>query len=180
MIETYEDLVTGSKGIFFYLDSLGALPFTNNEVNISELDEVYLFKFGEQLLVRKVRNLLKEHTKEETLEKLARIIKTQYSEKWKNNYLTFLSEYKIGVKEIVKFNQTNKDVSSQLNKLSAFDSDDLVVNDGNELNTNKDLKRDISTIDMDKLLIDMETLQDNFIYGMIFKDIRSVISLSVY
>ena len=180
MIETYEELVNGSNGIFFYLNKINALPFTNNEVNVSELDEVYLFKFGEQLLFRKVHNLLEEHTKEETLEKLARIIKTQYSEKWKQNYSTFLSDYKIGVKEIVRFNQTNKDVSNQLNKLSAFDSDELVVNDGNEINTDRDLKRDISTIDMDKLLTDMETLQDNFIYGMIFKDIRSSISLSIY
>lgn len=180
MIETYEELVKDSNGIFFYLNKISALPFTNNEVNISELDEVYLFKFGEQLLFRKVRNLLEEHSKEETLEKLARIIKTQYSEKWKKNYSTFLSDYKLGVKEIVQYNQTNKDVSNQLNKLSAFDSDELVVNDGNELNINKDLKRDVSTINMDKLITDMEKLQDNFIYDMIFKDIRSTINLKIY
>ena len=123
---------------------------------------------------------------------IADLLTFEYGEKWEILSTEIWVGFNLGAKQVNKKTETitkteNREVlKDDVNKVSAYDTDELIVNDGNTSNTTDGLTGNESRVTTDEI-IDMETVynnlansQKNSIIESVLNDVKNFITLGVY
>ena len=121
---------------------------------------------------------------------IAEMLTLEYGEKWRlfSEQMTNFNNYLGGVRTTETLNKEEllNNVSDTLNKIAAFDSDDLLANDGNNSTSNS-----TNTLEYTKTLLNenvsikdlLNSLQikiDNDIIKLVVNDTKNFITLEIY
>lgn len=191
----YGELVklNDGKGIFYYLRANNALPFSEDVASVSECDGAFSYNHGLKNLNANLIDILdRGESPEYVFSTVANVLKLLCSKKWDRLYKEFLIETPLNQKEVTNTKQnkqtqvTNNDTITVDNKVSAFDSSDLVddkseqttnTNNDNTVNNNETTTTVSSN---DVYWENIERLQDVIIYDIIFTDIKNKLFNHIY
>lgn len=174
-----KELMTTSKGLFSYIDEANPLPW-DKVVTPEETDNAFMFAHGEKTVTGKVLDMFSEYGEDATLKQLAKVISTRYHDKWSKLYEGFIAEYPLNVVSRETLDDTVTKENNTTNKVSAYDSDDLTTDTGVDDNGTTTHTYTKDTVSLDAYNKNVELLQDNLIYDIIFLDVKSLILLSIY
>ncbi len=113
-------------GIFESMNSIRPLPFLEDD--LTELDQLLNMYHGERTLFKPVETV--------TVQAMAKMLLTQLIDRWllyvKQAALLDTVNNKTVLTETVQDNQTRLNVREDVNKISAFNSAELIINDGSD------------------------------------------------
>lgn len=200
-----KDLKVDNKGIFYYINEIKPLPFTNI-INVQTLDLGFEMLHGQKVLSPFVKDRFNTEVKEDTMLDLAEIIVSMFGDKWEIMFSLYeeelnLDTYKMTTTEQVDETgessniRTDESSSERENLVSAFDTENL-SNEGKEINTDnsrftdtgnrtnlknitKEVKGNINNR-LDDLTKVTDILKNNLINDIIYIDIVRLVGLSIY
>lgn len=200
-----KDLKVDDKGIFYYINEIKPLPFTEI-IPVKSLDLGFQMLHGEKILSPFVKDRLGGEINENTMIDLAEIIVSMFGSKWDKMISLYENElnldtYKMTTTEQIDetgdYSNTRTDESSseRENLVSAFDTENL-SNEGKEITTGttnytdtgnksnlknitKEVKGNINNR-LDDLVKVTDILKNNLINDIIYLDIVRLIGLSIY
>lgn len=200
-----KDLKVDNKGIFYYINEIKPLPFTNI-INVQTLDLGFEMLHGQKVLSPFVKDRFNTEVKEDTMIDLAEIIVSMFGDKWEIMISLYeeelnLDTYKMTTTEQVDETgessniRTDESSSERENLVSAFDTENL-SNEGKEINTDnsrftdtgnrtnlknitKEVKGNINNR-LDDLTKVTDILKNNLINDIIYIDIVRLVGLSIY
>ena len=112
----------GNESIFSRIQSLSSYPFFDT-MSPEDMDTTLITSYGERVVYSKLHNL--------NLDKLARIINSLYGSNWEKLITINTLDFKSGAEKIVNETTNNNAIStgsnSTDNKVSAYNSDELVT-----------------------------------------------------
>ena len=181
MIEITLGQVLENESIFTRIQSLSPYPFFDTMLP-EDMDTALIINYGERVVYHKLHNL--------NLDKLARIINSLYGSNWEKlitiNTLDFKSVAEKIVNETTNNNVISTGSNSTDNKVSAYNSDELVTDTkdvGNSTNT-EDLT---GTKQTSEKTISLQTAYNNLlltqkvnILNTVLKDVSSYLTLGIY
>lgn len=170
---TYNDLVS-DKGIFEYLNEIKPLPF-EKVVTPAEMDLAFSFTNGNMLLSQSTANMYLKYGADETLERTASVVYTLFGDRWGKLYNAFIDELPLNTSERETLKEDNTLSSSVDHNVSAYDSDDLVKDNQDKTDNTTDHNYTKDKISLNALQENIRLLQDNYIYAIMFNDIKSVL-----
>ena len=170
---TYNDLVS-DKGIFEYLNEIKPLPF-KKVVTPAEMDLAFSFTNGNMLLSQSTANMYLKYGADETLERTASVVYTLFGDRWGKLYNAFIDELPLNTSERETLKEDNTLSSSVDHNVSAYDSDDLVKDNQDKTDNTTDHNYTKDKISLNALQENIRLLQDNYIYAIMFNDIKSVL-----
>lgn len=113
-------------GIFEAMNSIRILPFLEDD--LTELDQLLVMYHGERTLFKPVETV--------SVQVMAKMLLTQLVDRWflyvKQAALLDTVNNKTVLTETVQDNQTRINVREDVNKISAFNSTELITNDGSD------------------------------------------------
>ena len=176
---TVSDLNNVSQ-IFTELKNLNV----NSVIDSEKLYNLFMVRYGDRNVNPSIINL--------TPFQIADLLTFEYGKKWEILSNEIWVGFNLGAKQVNKKTETitkteNREVlKDDVNKVSAYDTDDLIVNDGNTSNTTDGLTGNESRVTTDEI-IDMETVynnlantQKNSIIETVLNDVKNFITLSIY
>ena len=176
---TVNDLVNFPQ-IFTELKKLNP----NLVMDSERLTNLFLVKYSQNVVNLAIINL--------TPFQIADLLTFEYGEKWEILSTEIWVGFNLGAKQVNKKTETitkteNREVlKDDVNKVSSYDTDELIVNDGNTSNTTDGLTGNESRVTTDEI-IDMETVynnlansQKNSIIESVLNDVKNFITLSIY
>ena len=184
-MSVYNELVTVSDlnnvpQIFTELKKLN----TNVMMDSEKLYNLFMVRYGDRNVAPSIINL--------TPFQIADLLTFEYGKKWEILSNEIWVGFNLGAKQVNKKTETitkteNREVlKDDINKVSAYDTDELIVNDGNTSNTTDGLTGNESRVTTDEV-IDMETVynnlantQKNSIIESVLNDVKNFITLSIY
>lgn len=169
----YNELIE-DKGIFNYLNELKPLPF-NDVVTPDQIDFAFTFTSGNMVLSQSTVSMFIKYGADETLKRTAGVLYALFSKKWGQLYNAFIDELPLNSSQRETLKDNNTLIESVDHNVSAYDSDDLVKDNQDSTNNTTNHSYTKDTISMNALESNINILQDNYIYDIIFNDIRSVI-----
>ena len=200
-----KDLKVDDKGIFYYINQIKPLPFTDI-IPVRSLDLGFQMLHGEKILSPFVKDRLGGEINENTMIDLAEIIVSMFGSKWDKMISLYENElnldtYKMTTTEQIDetgdYSNTRTDESSseRENLVSAFDTENL-SNEGKEITTGttnytdtgnrsnlknitKEVKGNINNR-LDDLIKVTDILKSNLINDIIYLDVVRLIGLSIY
>lgn len=175
----YYETVKDDKGIFGYLNDIGALPFSEELFPYTDIDLCFTWNNGEGLLTRAIEKEIERTSIEDTYGKVATIIKVKYKQKWQTVFDSFQEEFPLLLSTKETIDEVISDTGIDLNKTSAYDSEEMVSDTETEKNGNKKRTYERQTIRPDLIFRNLERLQDSVIYDTIFSDVKKQIILKI-
>lgn len=200
-----KDLKVDDKGIFYYINQIKPLPFTEI-IPVKSLDLGFQMLHGEKILSPFVKDRLGGEINENMMIDLAEIIVSMFGSKWDKMISLYENElnldtYKMTTTEQIDetgdYSNTRTDESSseRENLVSAFDTENL-SNEGKEITTGttnytdtgnksnlknitKEVKGNINNR-LDDLVKVTDILKNNLINDIIYLDVVRLIGLSIY
>lgn len=176
MIVKYKDIFSMGNGIIYQLKSF--LPFELKDEELESLDTSFYIMYGERILTRKFMKMYDE----DGLLSIQTFTNTIGNIK-KNDWLTLYNyllknDDLIGYSERITEDRSGND--NRKNTVSAYDSDELINDTGqdNETKNKRDYTREI--IDNKTLKDKLKGLKDSLMYDTIFTDVLSFIALKIY
>ena len=184
-METLTNLRTWLVGgsIFTAIKTAENFPFfTDNET--SDLDQMLSIAYGQRLVASAFGNV--------DANSAGKFIVKLYGDKWSSLISFNATPLDIGAKSVTKTmgNQNTKgtknDISNTENKVSAFNSDDLITDTGNhnvlDETTNQDITRDssVSVIDWQTAYNNLSLAERTNIISVVLKDVATYLTVSVY
>ena len=184
-METLVNLKTWLAGgsIFTAIQTAENFPFFA-DTTPAELDQMLSLTYGQRLVTSAFNNF--------DINTAGKFITKLYGEKWKALIQFNITPPDLGAKSTTKTtgNQntvgTKNDVSTSENKVSAFNSDALITDNGahNALdeNTTQDITRDssISVIDWQTAFNNLSLSERTNIISVVLKDVSTYLTVSVY
>lgn len=168
----FKEFTFNGKNIFDYIETIQGFPFPKELVPASEMFNAFVLLNGEREVFSNLAERF-EVDPETTLDQIARVIKLFNSKKWELLYN--LMDLDFSANSIETVNEQVSNDGNNLNKVSSFDSD-VLTDDTNEVKTNKSNRTyERSTKSVSQSIENLTKLQDNLIYGTIFKDIRETV-----
>ena len=171
----------GNESIFSRIQSLSPYPFFDN-MSPEDMDTTLIINWGERVVYSKLHNL--------NLDKLASIINSLYGSNWEKLITINTLDFKSGAEKIVNETTNNNVISTSSNstdnKVSAYNSDELVTDtkDVGSSNNTEDLTRAKQTSEK---TIALRTAYDNLlltqktnILNTVLKDVSSYLTLGIY
>lgn len=181
MIRLSDFLQSGS--IFSAINDIEPLPFITNDDG-ALMDRMLSLNYGDRIVYDKMIVL--------SMPQIAEMVLTVNREMWLSLIGVDLTQFDLSTKQNRKVTETivNSEVKTNtrddLNKVSAFDTDELMVNDGMTTNatdnTNGDTVRTLtdSTGDLFTLYKNLSLSSKNNIINIVLKDVSDFITLSIY
>ena len=200
-----KDLKVDDKGLFYYINEVKPLPFTEL-ITVKSLDLGFQMLHGDKVLSPFVKSRFRDDIKENTMIDLAEIIVSMFGDKWEmisslyENELN-LDSYKMTTTEQVDETGENSNIrtdensSERENLVSAFDTENL-SNEGKEINSGnssvtdtgnrtnlknitKEVKGNINNRlhDLTKVT---EILNNNLVNDIIYIDVVQLVGLSIH
>lgn len=167
---TYNDFIK-DKGIFTYLDEIQPFPF-DKVVTPAEMDRAFQFKYGEMNVTQTVVTMNIKYGSDETLQRCASVFHTMFKNKWDRLYNAFIDDLPLSVSKRETLKEDNTLNGAVNHNVSAYDSNDLVADnqDKTDNTTNHNYTKD--TVSYNALLRNIKALEDDYIYGIMFSDIK--------
>ena len=157
---------------------------TNAMMDSEKLHNLFMVRYGDRNVNPSIINL--------TPFQIADLLTFEYGKKWEILSNEIWVGFNLGSKQVNKKTETitktenRETLKDDVNKVSAYDTDELIVNDGNTSNTTDGLTGNESRVTTDEI-IDMETVynnlansQKNSIIESVLNDVKSFITLSIY
>lgn len=181
-----ELLESTNKGLFERINEIEPLPL---EMDAVQTDLNFSFSHGEKLLTRTVLNMIDRNGEEITLDRLATMLSSRFSDKWKRQG-ELLKIDVIGkqrtIDETVGENQKNDSNQKLENKVSAYDSDVLLTDNGKEVTNNGKIENERvrtyeeNTVYSIQIASSIKNLQNNTLPSIMFLDIVETICCLIY
>ena len=181
MDEVILDEFLFNESLFDRVQSLSPFPFFDT-IPPLKMDELLLIKFGERLVFRKFLNV--------DLDAIALFINSEFGKKWGNIIIALESDIKNGSERVLSENTDNTILNTGNNvienKVSAFNSDELVIDkaDNNTSNTETDNKTVKTTSEK---LTSFATVYNNLsmvqklnIINTVISDVAKHLTLDIY
>lgn len=147
-----------------------------------KLWRLFQLKYGDKVLISPLE---KWQAKD-----IAEMLLLEYGEKWRllNEQMTEFSNYLNGVRvtETLDRQELLNSVNDTLNKIVAYDSDDLLVNDGNNVTNNGDNKITYTktvfneNVNINELLKSLQVKIENDIIKLVINDTKNFITLEIF
>ena len=184
-MKVYNELVT-VNGLNNVSQIFTELKKLNNNVMMDsdKLFNLFMVRYGDRNVNPSIINL--------TPFQIADLLTFEYGKKWEILSTEIWVGFNLGAKQVNKKTETitkteNREVlKDDVNKVSAYDTDELITNDGNTSNTTDGLTGSESRVITDEI-IDMETAFNNLstqtqnsIIETVLNDVKSFITLSIY
>lgn len=185
-METMVNLKTWLNGgsLFTAIRKYSNFPFFT-EVSTTELDQMLVLMYGGRIMSSSCIGV--------NITLVARLITVVNGKKWLALY-NFINDNTIdlGAREVIKTEGsentvgTKVDVSTSENKVSAFNSDDLITDTGSENkldeNTTKGVNNveTVSVSDWQTVFNNLSAMERTNIISVVLKDVASCITVSVY
>jgi hypothetical protein len=179
MIKLSEFMVEG--GLFSAIESINPLPFLGDGQN-EVMDRLLIIQYGDRSIYSKVTPL--------TLPQIAEMVVMLNVDNW--NDIILLGDINKSAKSVRTITETTINDENRINTrddknvVSAFNADDLIVNDGTLTNGTDNLNG-TETRTMTDELTDLTTAykhlslsQKNNIMNVVLKDIADFITLNIY
>lgn len=168
----YSDYINqGGKGIITLLGENQTLKYLLSDY-IKPLDDTFLMENGNKNFTISVENMLKTNN---DLTPIANMLKIKYAQYWNVLYNSqpkdtdpIYSVITIGDSEL-------KTTGNTQNQVSGYDSDTMVVSDGNNTTGNTTNTNSVKTLNYDELTNLLSELKKNVFYDKLFTDIRNYI-----
>lgn len=170
-----------NDSLFDRIQTLSPYPFFDT-VHPLKMDELLKIKFGERLVFRKFLNV--------DLDTIALFINSEFGKKWQNIIIALESDIKNGSERVLSENTDNTilNIGNNVieNKVSAFNSDELVIDkaDNNTSNTETDNKTVKTTSEK---LTSFATVYNNLsmvqklnIINTVISDVAKHLTLDIY
>ena len=184
-METLVNLKTWLAGgsIFTAIQTAENFPFFA-DTTTAEFDQMLSLAYGQRMVTSAFNSF--------DINVAGKFITKLYGEKWAALIQFNISPPDIGAKSVTKTtgNQntvgTKNDISNSENKVSAFNSDDLITDTGtsNELDENvtQDITRDssVSVIDWQTVFNNLSLSERTNIISVVLKDVATYLTVSVY
>ena len=175
---TYNDLISdkgiSDKGIFEHLSKIKPLPF-ENVVTPAEMDLAFSFTNGDMFLSQSTTNMFLKYGADRTLERTASVVYTLFGDRWGKLYNAFIDELPLNTSERETLKEDNTLSGSVDHNVSAYDSEELVKDNQDKTDTTTDHNYTKDKISLNALQENIKLLQDNYIYAIMFNDIKSVL-----
>lgn len=170
-----------NDSLFDRIQTLSPYPFFDT-VHPLKMDELLKIKFGERLVFRKFLNA--------DLDTIALFINSEFGKKWQNIIIALESDIKNGSERVLSENTDNTilNIGNNVieNKVSAFNSEELVIDkaDNNTSNTETDNKTVKTTSEK---LTSFATVYNNLsmvqklnIINTVISDVAKHLTLDIY
>ena len=173
---TYNDLISdiSDKGIFEYLNEIKPMPF-EEIVTPAEMDLAFSFTNGNMLLSQSTTNMFLKYGSDQTLQRTASVIYTLFGDRWGKLYNAFIDELPLNVSERETLKENNTLSGSVDHNVSAYDSEELVKDNQDKTDNTTDHNYTKDKISLNALQNNIKLLQDNYIYAIMFNDIKSIL-----
>lgn len=171
----------GNENLFDGMAAIGILPAYLND-NREVLNRLLILKYGGRSVFGKFENM--------TIPDIAEMIVLIHANSW--NELVKVKSLDINAKSLrtiteTTINSENKvNVNDSKNMVSAYDTDDLIVNDGSLVNNSDDINGTVTRTMTDEF-IDVDSAYNNFalsvkndIIDVVLKDVSSFMTLNIY
>ena len=170
-----------NESFFDRIQTISPYPFFDT-VHPLKMDELLKIKFGERLVFRKFLNV--------DLDTIALFINSEFGKKWENIIIALESDIKNGSERVLSENTDNTilNIGNNVieNKVSAFNSEELVIDkaDNNTSNTETDNKTVKTTSEK---LTSFATVYNNLsmvqklnIINTVISDVAKHLTLDIY
>lgn len=157
---------------------------TNSMMDSEKLHNLFMVRYGDRNVNPSIINL--------TPFQIADLLTFEYGKKWEILSNEIWGGFNLGAKQVNKKTETitktenRETLKDDVSKVSAYDTDELITNDGNTSNTTDGLTGNESRVTTDEI-IDMETVynnlansQKNSIIESVLNDVKNLITLSIY
>lgn len=171
------------KSLFEEINNIKEFPFITS-YGAKNLDMAYSLTYGSRPIPSNIETM--------TVTDVANILVVSFGDNWSNQYNLLKDEILLGVESQIVLDETTKDDiiritnNEQENKVSAFNSDDLAVNDGDTNTTNDDTKKESNRNNVSKKLSmtaikqQLELFNTSFLKDVVLQDVSKLLSLSIY
>ena len=151
---------------------------------LDNLTVMQSLKYGDRIMYHKILGLDDE--------KLAELILINFKDKWNNLIEYATADINLGMSgnrsltETIKNGETRTSSQDTANKVSAFNSDDLITNDGSHTGGTQTLDGDKVRIVIDgemslnNIINNLSLLDQTNIINVVMKDVTDFITLSIY
>lgn len=169
--------------LFTEINRIKEFPFITS-YGAENLDLIYRMAYGSRTIPANMETM--------TLTDVANILIVTYGDNWINKYNLLKDEILLGVESQVILDETvNDDIIKNSNrnsesKVSAYNVDDLSINDGDKDSMSEDTKHESNrntttkNVTMNAIKQQLELFNTNFVMDIVCKDISKMLSLSIY
>lgn len=171
------------NSLFGTINSIKEFPFITS-YGAEKIDLLYKMLYGSRIIPSNVENM--------SIQDIANVIVVSFGDKWEKQYKLLTDELLAGVESKTVIEESTEDdtdrnlTTTTINKVSAFNEDELTENDGDDeksnLNETKKSTRNSTntTTSMKAIKDQLELLTSNFIIDVVMKDVSQLLSLSIY
>lgn len=180
---TLRDLGSKHGSLFGEINKIEPYPFINE--NGSDFLDLMLFtQYGDRQLFKSITPL--------TIPQIAKFLVMAYGDRWQGLVDMAVLNLDLGASEVVRSeefivtDETRNNTQNRVNKVSAYNSPDLIINDGDENTGVDDLKGaqtkvfDSSTHSINTAYNNLLTLEKTAIINVVLRDITEYTTLSIY
>lgn len=173
----------GQSNIFTHLMALSDNPIFTIE-NTQRMDMLLKLNHGDKVVFNKLESV--------SVESIAEMLAVQHGKNWKRILDVSLNGLNIGASSVHTVTETTiekesrTNVREDVNKVSAYNSDELVTNDGANSNNNENVNGDRTRLLTDEVS-DYKTQYNNLslsiknnIIDIIITDVSNFLTLSIY
>lgn len=171
-----EYIEKGGKGIITLLGENQALKFLLSD-NIKPLDDTFLMENGNKNFTISVESMLKVNN---DLTPVANMLKIKYAKYWNVLYNSQPKDTDPIYTSITTGNSEANTTGNTTNKVSGYDSSDMIDSDGSNTTGNTTNTNSVKTLDYTELTNLLSELKNNVFYDKIFTDIRNYIFSTLY
>lgn len=170
-----------NESLFDRIQTLSPYPFFET-VHPLKMDELLKIKFGERLVFRKFLSV--------DLDTIALFINSEFGKKWQNIIVAIESDIKIGSERVLSENTDNKVLNTgnnvTENKVSAFNSDELVIDKADDNSSNSEIDNKTVKTTSEKLnsfatvYNNLSMVQKLNIINTVISDVAKHLTLDIY
>lgn len=170
------------RSIFELIDQAQDFPFILDD-NVKVFDALMMFHYGNRIVFASVEMM--------EVEQVAELIASKYVEKWTKLVEAHTLPFELGsttelTTESEVTDQNKQDSSDDLDKVSAYDSPELIVNAAKSLsgeeqmNINLDKTKLVEKKDINSVFDNLHLLQKNNIIETVIRDVADFLTLYIY
>ena len=173
----------GQTNIFTELMEVGDNPIFNIENN-QNMNMLLKLNHGDKVVFDKFNAI--------SINEVARMLTLQHGKNWKRILDVSINGLNIGassthtITETITETENRTNIREDLNKVSAYNSDELVTNDGTNSNNNENVNGDKLRVltdevtDYNTLFNNLSTSIKNNIIDIVITDVSNFLTLSIY
>lgn len=166
--------------LFAEISKLSPVPLPDS----TKLQKLFMLKYADSL----VNNIIVI----QDLKTVAELIVFEFGEKWEKLFTEMWAGFNLGARQVTKVTETTtktenrKTVKDDVNKVTSYESDDLITNDGSNSIGNDDLTGNETKtttneiIDMQTAFNNLSLTMQNSIINTILNDVKQFTTLSIY